>query len=278
MTKLREEVEHYGALQLTELRDDVDTHVEEIKICGYAVLPSIVDTAELDIVRARIDAIYARQETDLGAEYLRSIGDLYIARAPLAYDETFVRLACLKPILDVVGRLLGSYFILNQQNAVINMPGQQHHQGLWHRDLPYQNFVVSKPLAVSALVAIDDFSCETGGTVIVPYTHKQDVLPSSTYITKHRVNVEAKAGSVVLFDALLLHKAGQNSSREVRRGVNHLYSIPIIAQQYDLPGMMGDKYKKDPFLAKLLGYEARVPATEVEWRSQRRARSVEKQK
>ena len=63
-----------------------------------------------------------------------------------------------------MGSLLGDYFTILQQNAVINAPTTKHFQtagtGIW-----LSAFVASKPLAISALFCIDDFSEVTGGTM-----------------------------------------------------------------------------------------------------------------
>jgi ectoine hydroxylase-related dioxygenase (phytanoyl-CoA dioxygenase family) len=159
---------------------------------------------------------------------------------------------------------------LHLQNAIINPPNQVHHQSSWHRDLPYQNFVISKPLALSALYCLDDFSPETGGTIVVPHTHNHEIIPSVEYLEKHNLIITAKAGSVVLFDAMLLHKAGYNSSNNFRRAINNVYTVPIIKQQLNIPLMLKDKYTDNQFLLRLLGFESQVQNSDREWRLQRK--------
>ena len=99
-----------------------------------------------------------------------------------------------------------------------------------------------------------------------------ETLPSDEYIEKEKVVFNCPAGSVVFFDSMLLHKAGYNSSNIIRRGVNHVFSAPIIKQQYDFPAMLKGKYSDDPRLNRLLGYDSQVPASVVEWRKNRHAR------
>ncbi len=66
------------------------------------------------------------------------------------------------------------------QNGVINRPERVQAQTGWHRDLNYQHWVPSKPLAVSALVCLEDFNVETGGTAFLPSSHKFEAFPRAT--------------------------------------------------------------------------------------------------
>ena len=89
----------------------------------------------------------------------------------------------------------------------------------------------------------------------MPFSHHLDVAPSHQYIDKQAVQVNAKAGSVILFNSMIFHKAGYNHSKEkIRRGVNHLYVKPIISQQINLPAFLKGKYSDDHYLSMLFGY------------------------
>ena len=159
--------------------------------------------------------------------------------------------------------------LVNPQNEVkvINKPNEEHHQSSWHRDLPYQNFVISKPLAIGALFCIDDFTSESGATFVLPHSHKVESIPSSQFVEKFSKQVIAKAGSVILFDAMLFHKAGYNSANFTRRAINNVYVVPILKQQIDLPAALNGKYSENPFLSKFLGYSSNTPASDIEWRN-----------
>lgn len=151
---------------------------------------------------------------------------------------------------------------MHLQNAIINRFDENHHQRSWHRDLPYQNYVISKPISLNAMFCIHDFNTTTGGTEIIPYSHNLETMPSPDYCAKHTIIVEAPAGSVALFNSMLIHRAGVNNSGKIRVGVNHVFTVPIIKQQIDLPSALNGKYSDDPFLNTLLGYKFRVPESD----------------
>ncbi len=262
----------YGSFSQVVCDNDADLYVEEIQNDGFAIIENALSEEEIRQYRERIDAVYKQQKHDFGIEKLYSINEENVCRMPLKYDDYFINIATNKKVLEVVRKLLGDFFILNLQNAIINTPNEKHHQSSWHRDLPYQNYVISKPLSINALFCIDDFSVKTGGTIVVPYTHKAEILPSDRYIEKHAVTAIAKAGSVIVFDSMLFHKAGYNSSDIIRRAVNHQYQIPLLKQFYDFPKALKGKFADDKFLADLLGYTSQVPLDDIAWREEKVAR------
>ncbi|MCZ6512867.1 MAG: phytanoyl-CoA dioxygenase family protein [Nitrospinae bacterium] len=262
----------YGKIRQTVIGDQIDRCAEEVRLLGFSVLEGIIPKNELENFRNQIDKVYRIQEEEFGRDDMAEISELNVARALLVYDEYFLKMIVHETIQKIVKLFLGDYFIINLQNAIISLPNEPHHQSSWHRDLPYQNFVISQPIAINAFYCIDDFSSETGGTELIPYTHKMETLPSDDFIGRHKVALNCPAGSVVIFDSMLLHRAGFNSSRNIRRGVNHIFSVPIMKQQYDFPAMLKGKFSEDPFLNRLLGYDCQTPLSVVEWRKHRLAR------
>src|SRR5437764_2420180 len=165
MTQL---LQAYGVQEATAFTGVEDSVAEEISIVGYGVVPRVLDDSDLKVMRRKIDEVYEKQIEEIGGvDKLAEINDVNIVRLPLAYDDLFLDVATNRKVLGVVSRLLGDYFVLSQQNAIINPPDQQNYQSSWHRDLSYQHFVSTRPLAVSALFCIDDFSLETGGTHVL---------------------------------------------------------------------------------------------------------------
>jgi len=260
----------YGIKETNTATSEVDRYVEEISVSGFTVVSGVVAESELPEVHRRVDNVYEKQVSEIGGgQNLQAINDETIARCLLAYDDYFLKLATAPKIIALLERLLGDYFTLLQQNAIINLPDMVSYQTSWHRDLIYQHFIPSRPIAVSALICLDDFSKETGGTHVLPGTHKLEKFPSQAYVQRHEVAVNAKAGSAIVFDSMLFHRGGVNSSKHPRRGLNHLYSLPFIKQQIDLPRILDGKYADDDFLRKFLGYESQAAEDVVQWRTKR---------
>lgn len=256
----------YGVTRRRKSQDELDLYAEEVAVLGFAVAPSGLNAAELDALRASSDEIYARQ-ADGQADGMGAEED--IVRCPLAYDDRFLAPATLPVVIGVAHRLLGQNLVLLQQNAIINQPRSIQHQSRWHRDLPYQHFVGSEALAMNALLCVDDFTLETGGTFVLPGSHLFEEFPSSAYVARHEVPVEAVAGSVIMMHAMLYHRAGANVSAAPRRGINHLVGRPLLAQQIDIPRMLGGRFAQDPVLGPYLGYRWNPAVDVASWREGR---------
>ncbi len=260
----------YGIKEVATAASELDWSAEEIAVKGFTVVEGVLDQTQLGEARRRVDAVYERQALEVGgADNLKRINDELVARCLLAYDDFFLPLATNAKIMALLNKLLGDYFTLLQQNGILNLPGRDHYQTSWHRDLIYQHFVPSRPIAVSALFCLDDFSAATGGTYVLPASHKLEKFPSKDYVQKHEEAINAPAGAAIVFDSMLFHRGGVNSSSQPRRGLNHLYSLPFIKQQIDLPGILKGKYADDEFLSKFLGYESRPTESVIEWRQKR---------
>lgn len=265
-----QEFRSYGIKEANSLASEVDRQAEEIAVKGFTVVKGVLEESLLEETRRRVDQVYETQAAEVGGhENLRRINDELVARCLLAYDEYFLSVATSSRILCLLEKLLGDYFTLLQQNAIINLPFNENYQTSWHRDLIYQHFVPSRPIAVSALFCIDDFSADTGGTHVLPASHKLEKFPSQNYVMKHEEAVSAGAGSAIVFDSMLFHRGGINTSAQPRRGLNHLYALPFIKQQIDVPRILGGKYSDDEFLSKFLGYESEPAESVVHWRMQR---------
>jgi ectoine hydroxylase-related dioxygenase (phytanoyl-CoA dioxygenase family) len=261
----------YGVLEQLQPTNEVERTCESIRQLGYGVIDGGYDREQL---AALADAFDRAQEGHIarhgGVDVLRSIDEHNTVRLPLAHDPLFLKLATNTKILDVCSRLISGYAVLNQQNGIINPPnGKQYNQGAWHRDLPYQHFVSSRPLAINALFCLDPFTIENGATMVLPASHRQEAFPSDLFVKTQASPVAAPAGSFIVLDCMVFHSGGVNTTAVPRRAVNHVYTIPLIRQQIDMPSALGDEFTADSNLRRLLGYNVRQPRSVAEYLAER---------
>ncbi len=264
----------YGVVERAAAEGAIPRLAERIRLTGYAVLPSGLSAADVEDLGGRLERVMARQTDEFGgAARLAAIDDARTARCPLVYDEAFVHLAAHADLLSLCRELLGEYVVLMQQNGIINPPGERHTQVAYHRDLPYQHFVSSRPLAISALFCVDPFRVETGATTLIPGSHRVEMFPSDQVAAELDIPITADPGSFIVFDSMVFHRAGHNRSERPRRAVNHVYTAPIIAQQISLPDALDGRYDDDPVLARLFGYGVTPASSVAAWRTRRLART-----
>lgn len=263
----------YGITNRVIVDSEADRAVESLRWLGYAVVPGGYSSQDLDDFSARFDVALQLSLASYGPSVLAEIDEHRTIRALLSLDPTFLTLARNPTILAVCNALMGGYSILNQQNGIINPPNNEsYNQASWHRDLPYQHFVSSRPLALNALFCVDDFTLDNGSTLVLPATHKQEAFPSADAVGANSTIVTAGRGSFVVLDAMLFHSGGVNASAMARRAINHLYTIPMFRQQIDLPSVLGDQYADDPVLGPFLGYGVRTPTSVDEFYRDRLAK------
>jgi ectoine hydroxylase-related dioxygenase (phytanoyl-CoA dioxygenase family) len=264
----------YGVIEQTASGTDVDFACESIRHLGYGIIGGDYRQQWLDTLSDAFERVQQRYYSEHGGrEALKAVDEHNTIRLPLSYEPVFLELATNAKILEICRRLIPGYAVLNQQNGVINPPhSERYNQGAWHRDLPYQHFVSSRPLAINALFCLDPFTIENGATKVLPASHRQEAFPSDRFVEAEAVTVSAPAGTFVVLDCMAFHSGGVNTTDRPRRAVNHVYSIPLLRQQIDLPVALGDKFAADGEFRKLLGYDVRTPRSVAEYLAARRAK------
>lgn len=262
----------YGILRRELAESAADEVVEQVRSIGYAVLDSGYSSDALAELSNEFEHTRERYIEKYGESELRRLDEIHTIRSPLTHGgDIFIGLALNPNLLEVLGKLITGKYILNQQNGVINPPQESFSQGLWHRDLPYQHFVSTRPLAINALFCVDDFTRENGATFVLPASHKSEAFPSPNYVKRNAVQVEARAGSFILLDCMLFHSGGFNRSQAVRRAVNHVYTIPYLKQQINMPMNLSDK-KLSAEAKEIFGFNYMEPASIDDYFVQRRGR------
>jgi hypothetical protein len=265
----------YGVSDQTRSDTDVERACEQIRQLGYGVIDGGYDIEWLSSLSLAFDRAQQRHALDHGGlDALTAIDEHNTIRLPLAYESLFLELATNSRIQEICRSLIAGYAILNQQNGIINPPnGLRYNQGAWHRDLPYQHFVSSRPLAINALFCLDAFTIENGATMVLPASHKLEAFPSDHFVDTQAVSVTAPAGSFIVLDCMVFHSGGVNVTAKPRRAVNHVYSIPLLRQQIDLPAALGEDFTGTPELRRLLGYDVRQPRSVAEYLAGRAAKT-----
>ncbi|MFP6830502.1 MAG: phytanoyl-CoA dioxygenase family protein [Pseudomonas sp.] len=251
----------YGILLKESADNFLDLAAEQVRSLGYAVIPSGISADALTSFQMDFDSNHTQYIEKYGLDTLASIDELNTVRAPLTHGpKSFMQIATNEKLLSLVGKLILGQVILNQQNSIINPPQENYNQGAWHRDLPYQHFTSSSPIAINAIFCVDNFTKANGATFVLPASHKSSKFPSLDYIKKNAIQVEANAGDLIVLDCMLFHAGGFNSTNVARRGVNHVYTIPFFKQQINLPDNVDpDQLSEEE--KKLLGFRYSEPKT-----------------
>jgi len=217
--------------------------VEELEIRGFSLAASGLTASEIDSIRKSSGVLLATKPDAQQPD---------IVRAPCLFDKAFLDIALHPLMREVIGRMILGRIVLNQQNLVRNpAAGRTYSQARFHRDLPYQHFVSSRPLAINVLLAIDEFTSENGGTMLLPGSHHVEYYPSQQFVENQALQVEAPAGTLIFLNAMTYHAGGINDSPNDRIALNHVFASPLLRKQVDFNQVI------DPTTRALLTPEAR---------------------
>lgn len=267
-------IKQYGVTEQARAVDELGVNLQELDLRGVTVLQTDFSHDVLEDLHERLERFLSEQEARFGGyDGLRRINEADTLRAPLIWDDAFLAVATYPRLLELCRRAIGDYFIINQQNGIRNPPvGGDHRQGSYHRDLPYQHFVSTRPLAINAMLCLDPFTPENGGTRVLPGSHKVEYFPDDRVVRSLETAVSVPAGSYLIMNSMVFHCAGENTTEKPRCGINTLYTVPIIKQQIALPPNLSDRFEGNPEMKRLLGFEVDPPRSLESWFASRKLR------
>lgn len=144
-------------------------------------------------------------------------------------------------ILGVSKRLLGENCVLSSLAANTVLPGMSSQ--IPHLDYPYYDYLfpeegndamnVNKPLSLQFVTLLTDFTKANGGTAIVPASHKSPAYPRDPEAWYAKaVQVEAKAGDVIVFAGAMQHCAMANKDRSFRSAILQ-HMVPVYIRPFE---------------------------------------------
>jgi len=250
----------YGVITSNKCKNKLEHNSEELKINGFTILDSSFTANQIKNLRLKVNELKQIYRKKFQKFSLEKISEQHILRLPFLFDIYFMKVIFDNNLIQLLKNVILGDFQLSQCNVVINPVDENYSQGSWHRDLPYQHFVSSRPLSVNALLCLDDFTTENGATSVIPFTHQFEKYPSNEFISKNAIQVEAKAGQFIVMNSMLFHGGSKNLSNKERIGINHVFSIPHIKQQIKIKGNLPEKDLTE-FEKKVLGIKYFEPST-----------------
>jgi len=237
--------------------------LEGLRHDGFAVVTNVLAPDFLAQTRARMYRAHEAVARQVGRDRLERAGEVGVLRLMCKYDHFFLRYLEVPEVLAVVDRTVSETAILHLQNGFIlpsYPPGRRPEvfQNRFHMDFPrvLNGYLVS----VNVLFAIDEFTADNGGTLVVPGTHQRGNPPDLAYLRARAVPVECPPGSMLAFDSTLWHAAGANVSGKDRLAINHQFTRSYLKQQIDYVRALGDAVVQalPPRTQQLLGWYTRV--------------------
>ena len=216
----------------------VDALRRQIERDGFCVVEGVIPAGQVQAINAELLAALEgnreRSEGELAKTRSRGhrIGTPGVAVLKQAINEvqSFAPYLADRRVLDIVEAFFGAWARISCTDCVANMPGNA--RGYWHADWPYNQTNASHipapypdaVLHLSTIWMLTPFSAETGGTLVVPGSHRWPRNPAAgdmpevdneaVYPTER--HVEGPAGSALVYDSRLWHAVAANRSDQPR--------------------------------------------------------------
>lgn len=191
-------------------------NLESLRESGYTLIEGVIPADKVESVREAVETtVDSPQYQEGGRDFL-------------ACDQQFVKYVGDSRVNDVVGSVLGEYYRVSFTNAIIR---QSHDKrGAWHSDWPFGSggaaFIPEPfPDAVMYLTTVwmlTPFSTSTGGTLIIPGSHKWQIDPlggkgpNPSESHPEEIHVSGKPGDVMIFDSRMWHAKPNNDAAHRR--------------------------------------------------------------
>ncbi len=194
---------------------------------GYAIVERLLSTQELDRLRGALepyDAMKQRGRNDFEGVASRRVYSL------AGTGEPFLELAAHPLVCEVADRLMAPNWLLSTLQSIRLLPGETAQP--WHTDDGfYLRTRPSPTMGLSSIWAIDDFTEVNGATEVIPGSHRWAMEHPDDRPDDPRMVAEMAAGSVLLFDAALWHRGGDNRSTGDRLCISPQYCQPWLRPQ-----------------------------------------------
>ena len=232
--------------------------LEQILRKGFAVVPGVLDTAEIPAARALLQQCIAE---DLNAFTGKQYVDSWMVHNLMVRGEPFARLLENPKLHCYLSELLGETCILYAYTSSSMPPGGSNYSHRIHVDSP--RFIPGYITNVGIMVALDDFTAANGATYFLPGSHQSDATPSEAEFFARAERVYPKAGDAVVFNARTWHMGGENKTDQPRHAITMNVCRSYMRQRFDYPRLVPPRIVNNlgEVGRRFLGFNVRMPTS-----------------
>jgi len=197
---------------------------------GYLLLPDFVPATMLEEMRERVEALWAEEGDDAGAEFLQEPGTRRLANL-VDKGDVFARMIVMPEILECVEAVIGPNYKLSSLNARSTNPHNPEAQP-WHADVGAIADACGYWVC-NTIWMLDNFTPDNGATRMIPRSHTWRRLPpaGNRDTLADEQLVTGCAGTVVVMNTHMWHAGTGNHTDRCRRALHGFYTRGDKPQQ-----------------------------------------------
>ena len=199
--------------------DRLQEQTKQLEEVGYTVVSNALSPESVAATQgAVVDLLEQEAEvarcTGTQTDNLRN-AHVIVGKHPHFYDF-FLN----PPVMAVVNAMLGDDAFLYDANIRVPMPtGERDVRKGFQVHVDREDYAVRPfaggrhfPMALNVVWCLTDFTAENGTTFVWPGSHLSGEVPDPEQDTSDAIQLEAPAGSAIVWDAALWHQGGVNRS------------------------------------------------------------------
>lgn len=224
---------------------DHQHHIKDLCDQGYTIVRNALSGTQVKETRRAVKELLDEEEG-----VARSTGtqtdNLRNAHAIVGKHPHFYEFYLNRPVIQIVRSVLGEDAMLYDGNIRVPMPtGERDAAKGFQVHVDREDYTVLPfadgrhfPMALNVVWCLVDFTQQNGGTLLWPESHLSCSVPDADLDSSDAIQIEAPAGSAIIWDAALWHQGGINYSTEPRWTVIAYYLRPWLKGKTDSVRML----------------------------------------
>lgn len=226
---------------------------------GYSIIPDYLSKNTIQRLRElTAKAVSSFKPTENSD---RSKKDRYLIHDLICQDLEFAKLLEDSRLQDLISPLLGHAWIMYALTSSSIPPFGENYSSRMHVDSP--RFQPGYVTNVGVIWTLDEYREDNGALQVLPGSHHSSVMPSEGYFNRNSVKVLCSPGSLILFNARVVHRTGSNKTDEWRHSVTMNCCRCFMKQRMDwvrfVPEDISEKVNDQA--RRILGFDTRLPSS-----------------
>ncbi len=195
----------------------------------------------------------------------RSFKDRYLLHDLMCRDFIFSKKLEDVRLQQIIASILGEYWIMYAYTSSSLPPNGVNYGSRIHVDSP--RFITNYTTNLGVIWALDDFTNQNGGTKLLDASHHSSEIPSEEFFEKNCFQLNCKKGDLIIFNARVFHRAGENKTDQWRHSLTMNVCRPYMKQRCDwvrfIPTTITDKLNQQA--RRIIGFDTRLPTSLAEF-------------
>jgi len=240
-------------------QETMNEFVFNMETIGYHVIDHFYDDNTCEYLKEKLREAIDCYEPNSNSE--RSHLDKYHMHDLLCKDVMFAKMFEDPRLNQLIAAIIGDYWIMYAHTSSSLPPNGRNYGSRIHVDSP--RMIPNYPTNIGVMWALDQFTAENGATYMLPGSHNTKLEPTVEIFDKNSVRVLCKKGALILFNARVWHRAGENNTNEFRHALTMNVCRPYMKQRMDwvrfIPKSITDQLNAQA--RRIIGFDTRLPST-----------------